>query len=156
VQTTANPADLSLGAATDATGVDFGNFALFTISGRKFNDIDGSGAQNPGEPGLAGVTIQLDAGANGTVDSTAITDVNGNYNFGTLGPGTYRVREVVPAGSAQTTANPADIVATSGTDVSGINFGNVAGAGAIPTLDGRLLAALAIALATIAAARLRL
>ncbi len=156
VQTTANPADLVLGAATDATGLDFGDFTLITISGLKFNDLNGSGAQDPGEPGLGGVTIQLDTGANGTVDATALTSAGGTYSFANLGPGTYRVREVAPASSTQTTANPADITATSGTNVSGIDFGNLANAtAAVPALDPRLLVALVIALATFAAIRLR-
>ena len=38
-----------------------------------------------------------------------MTDATGNYTFANLGPGTYRVREVQPAGSTQTTANPANV-----------------------------------------------
>ena len=155
VQTTANPADLVLGAATDATGVDFGNFFLITISGSKFNDVNGNGVLNAGEPGLPGVTIQLDAGANGSVDNTALTDVSGNFSFANLGPGTYRVREVVPVGSVQTTTNPADITASSGTNVSGVDFGNVVVPGAVPMLDARILVGLAIALAAIALRAIR-
>src|SRR5207249_4640938 len=50
------------------------------------------------------------------------TDASGNYSFANLGPGTYHVREVLPTGWAQTTTNPADLVPTSGTNVSGLNF----------------------------------
>ncbi|HKE04180.1 MAG TPA: hypothetical protein VKE91_08975, partial [Blastocatellia bacterium] len=50
--------------------------------------------------------------------------VNGNYSFTNLGPGAYRIREVTPAGSVQTTANPADIVAQSGVNVPGVDFGD--------------------------------
>ena len=57
-----------------------------------------------------------------------MTDASGNYSFTNLGPGTYKVREVLPAGGLQTTGNPADITAVSGTNVngtinSGLNFG---------------------------------
>ena len=40
------------------------------------------------EPSLSGWTIELDAGANGTVDGTKITDANGNYAFTGLEPNT--------------------------------------------------------------------
>ncbi len=100
-------------------------FTPITISGQKFNDSNGNGMKEAGEPGIQGVTINLDLGADGTVDATTPTDANGNYSFTNLGPGIYRVREVTPADSVQTTANPADIVAQSGVNVSGVDFGNL-------------------------------
>jgi SdrD B-like domain/Right handed beta helix region/Carboxypeptidase regulatory-like domain/FG-GAP-like repeat/Prealbumin-like fold domain len=124
VQTTTDPADIVVSSGADVSGVDFGNFTLITISGQKFNDLDNDGVKDPGEPGLAGWTIQLDKDANGTVDDTTTTDSSGNYSFTDLGPGTYRVREAVQPGFTQTTTDPADIVASSGTDVSDIDFGN--------------------------------
>lgn len=155
VQSSANPADLTLGAATDVT-VNFGNFQTITISGLKFDDLSGDGVQNAGEPGLAGVTIQLDAGANGSVDATAVTGAGGTYSFANLGPGTYRIREVVPGGRTQTSANPADITATSGVNVSKIDFGNqLLPAGSVPMLDERMLVALAVVLAAAALMVLR-
>ena len=99
-------------------------FTPITISGQKFNDLDGDGVKDVGEPGLQGVTIRLDKGSDGVVDASTTTDSNGNYSFTNLGPGVYRIREVAPANSAQTTANPADIVASSGTNVAGVDFGN--------------------------------
>src|SRR5439155_13930414 len=111
-------------AASSSTdnSVSFGNFA--SIAGTKFNDVDGDGTQAPGELGAAGVTINLDLNADGTVDATTTTDSNGNYHFDNLAPGTYRVREVAPAGTVQTTTNPADIVLSSNQTVTGIDFGN--------------------------------
>ena len=99
-------------------------FTTITISGQKFNDLDGDGVKDAGEPGVQVVTINLDLSADGTVNATTTTDANGNYSFANLGPGTYRIREVAPVGSAQTTANPADIIAQSGVNVSGVDFGN--------------------------------
>jgi uncharacterized repeat protein (TIGR01451 family) len=122
-QTTTNPADVTLTPGLTVGNVNFGNFTLITISGQKFNDLNGDGVRDAGEPGLAGVTLNLDRGANGTVDATTTSDAAGNFQFANLGPGTYRVREVVPAGSVQTTANPADVVATSGSNVT-MAFGN--------------------------------
>jgi protocatechuate 3,4-dioxygenase beta subunit len=121
-QTTANPADVTPTSGTNSTA-SFGNFQKITIGGRKFNDLNGNGALDAGESGLAGWTIQLDTGADGSVDATATTDASGNYSFTSLGPGTYRVREVQQTGWTQTTANPADVTATSGANVTA-NFGN--------------------------------
>ena len=127
MQTTANPADIVASSGTNITGVLFGNFQLVSISGLKFNDLNGNGVRNPGEPGLAGITIFLDANNNGVLDPGEVSttsDVNGNYTFANLGPGTYHVREVVPVGSMQTTVNPAAIVVSSGTNITGVLFGN--------------------------------
>ncbi|HUE70720.1 MAG TPA: ice-binding family protein [Pirellulaceae bacterium] len=106
------------------SGIDFGNFENIVISGQKFFDANRNGIKDPGEPGLRNWTIQLDIDADGTVDATVITDAFGNYSFTDLGPGTYRLREVLRTGWTQTTPDPADITLTSGQDVTGIDFGN--------------------------------
>jgi len=75
------------------------------ISGTKFNDKDGDGKKENGEPGLAGWTIYLDLNNNSTLDAgepSTVTASNGNYSFSNLANGTYRVREVVQAGWLQT------------------------------------------------------
>ena len=71
--------------------------------------------RDPGEPGLAGVTIYVDLNNNGQLDrgepatrsqddDPNTTDVNetGTYALTDLNPGTLTVREVVPAGYQQT------------------------------------------------------
>ena len=126
-QTTPNPPDILLGFDDDITNVNFGNFRLIIIGGLKFNDVNGNGVQNVGDIGLAGVTLFIDANLNGVLDAgelSTVSDASGSYSFANLGPGTYRLREVLPAGSTQTTPNPLDIVASSGSNVTGINFGN--------------------------------
>ena len=126
-QTTSNPADILVGIDDDITNVSFGNFQLISIGGLKFNDINGNGVQDVGDVGLAGVTLFIDANLNGLLDLgelSTVTNASGTYSFTNIGPGTYRVREVLPAGSTQTTPNPLDIVANSGTNITGINFGN--------------------------------
>lgn len=112
-----------------------------TISGRKFVDIDGNAMQEATEPALAGVTINLFRDANGsgsfddgtdTLVATQMTDATGNYTFGDLVPGTYFIRETVPANFVQTTpARMATITAAE--TVTGQDFGNQpAGAALIP------------------------
>src|ERR1700722_12046045 len=115
-QTTANPPDIVASSGSDISGVLFGNFQLVSISGSKFNDLNDDGIREAGEPGLPGITIFLDTNNNGILDAgeqSTVTDVNGNYSFTDLGPGTSIVREVAPAGTTQTTANPPVIVASS-------------------------------------------
>ncbi len=124
IQTTVNPGDVAVVSGTDVTGVDFGNFRLGRLAGVKFNDINGDGVRQAGESGLAGWTIELDRGADGTVDATTTTDATGNYAFDGLVAGTYRVREVGQTGWVQTTVNPGDVTVLSGTDVTGVDFGN--------------------------------
>ena len=125
--TTVNPASVVMTSGANLPGGDFGNFQLGQISGTKFQDTNGDGARQAGEPGLAGITLFLDTNANGVLDTgeqTTITDANGNYLFTGIASGTYSVREVVPTGWMQTTINPAAVVMTSGANLSGGAFGN--------------------------------
>ncbi len=129
------------GSGGNFTARDFGNFQLFTISGRKFDDLNGNGNDEGGsDPGLNGVTIELynDINSNGTYEAgtdtlkatttTAnVAAVDGKYSFTNVGPGKFIVREVVPAGYVQTApAAPGTyaITAASGVDVTARDFGN--------------------------------
>ena len=49
IQTTVNPADVTVVSGTNSTGNNFGNFQLGAISGQKFQDNDGDGIKNAGE-----------------------------------------------------------------------------------------------------------
>ncbi len=100
------------------------NFQLGSISGQKFEDLNGNGTKDSGESSLSSWTIELDKNADGTVDSTTITDSNGNYIFTGLTAGTYRVREQLESGWTQTTSNPSDITILSGTNSTENDFGN--------------------------------
>jgi hypothetical protein len=62
-----------------------------SISGMKFNDLNGNGVKDMGEPGLANWTITL-TNQRGSIVKT-VTDVNGNYSFTNLAAGTYVIRE---------------------------------------------------------------
>ena len=111
-------------ATADAfAGVDFGLFHLMEVAGTVFEDTNGDGVRQPGEPGLPGRVILLDRGPDGTTDATATTDANGDYRFTGLTLGTYRIREAGVAGWVATTADPADVVAQSGANVTGLDFG---------------------------------
>jgi hypothetical protein len=122
--TTADPSDIVTTSGDDVSDIDFGNFELVTIAGVKFEDEDGDGVKDQGEPGLEGWTIQLDLDADDSVDLTTQTVADGSYSFADVGPGTHRIREVLQQGWTQTTADPDDVTVVSGDDVSGVDFGN--------------------------------
>nr|AAU83000.1 fibrinogen-binding protein-like [uncultured archaeon GZfos1D1]QNO57000.1 hypothetical protein MGAOFDBH_00018 [Methanosarcinales archaeon ANME-1 ERB7] len=77
---------------------DFGNRGALSISGMKFNDLNGDGVKDAGEPGLEDWTINLV----GPVSGTTTTAADGSYTFTNLEPGDYTVSEVLKAGWAQT------------------------------------------------------
>jgi uncharacterized protein (DUF2141 family) len=102
---------------------NFGNFKLGTISGMKFNDLNGNGRKDNNELGLLGWTITLTK-LHSSFATTTVTDGSGNYSFTNLGPGTYQIREVQQTGWIQTTNNPPNVTVQSGTVSKNDNFGN--------------------------------
>ncbi|GEM_PF-1851732 len=114
--------DLTSGA--NITGKDFANFKLGTISGTKFNDINGDSVKAAGDPGLANWEIVLSKDQ--TALDTVLTDAQGNYSFTGLSAGTYMVTENVQDGWYQTLPSTGyySIVVTSQTAETGKDFGN--------------------------------
>lgn len=107
---------------------------LGSIAGAVFDDTDGSGTLNDGEPGLVGWTVYLDANENGELDDSEVsttTDDQGRYTFTNLATGlgdlsTYLVLEVVADGYEQTSDDPLPVALTEpGQTVEDVNFGNV-------------------------------
>jgi len=75
-----------------------------TIQGTKWNDLNGNGTREPGEPALAGWTIFLDQNQNGRLDAGELstqTDDAGDYAFTDLPTGTYVVAELPADGWQQ-------------------------------------------------------
>jgi hypothetical protein len=73
------------------TPINIGNFV--------WDDIDGDGRQDAGEPGLADITVQLwNAGKSALLDA-AVTNGSGSYTVTAPVPGDYRVRVLLPGGS---------------------------------------------------------
>src|SRR5262249_13915137 len=129
---------ITLTPGQNATGFLFGNRAQVaapgSISGTKFNDLNGNGVRDAGEPGLAGVTINL-AGPATNLSST--TTASGDFPFTGLAAGTYVLSETVPPGFKQTAPAAPGTISVSlaaGQNVTGQLFGNqaiVAGTGSI-------------------------
>lgn len=67
-----------------------------SLGDRVWKDDNGNGIQDPGEVGVAGVTLAL-LNASGVVIATTTTDALGIYKFANLAPGTYTVRVTPPA-----------------------------------------------------------
>ena len=99
------------------------------LAGKVFEDLNLNGQHDAGEPGIPGVTVTLTKPDNSTV--TATTDVNGDYAFPTLAPGTYTITETDLAGYISTGdvdgPNDNKIVVTvpAGVTVTGRDFGDV-------------------------------
>jgi 6-phosphogluconolactonase (cycloisomerase 2 family) len=72
------------------------------IRGAAWNDVDGNGLWDSGEPVLPGVTIQLDTDGDGVWDNSTMTAGDGTYSFTELASGVYTLGENVPAGFEQT------------------------------------------------------
>jgi SdrD B-like domain len=84
--------------------VDFGFKGTGAIGDFVFNDRNGNGIQDAGEPGIGSVTVTLTY-PNGQT-ATTTTDANGLYSFTNLAPGTtYSVTFGTPAGFNPTTSN---------------------------------------------------
>ncbi len=78
---------------------------LVSIQGNVYNDLNGNGAIDGGEPKLSGVTVRL-LDNNGNFITSTLTDGTGHYTFNNLTPGTYQVQVVVPSGFGATNAIP--------------------------------------------------
>ncbi|MEZ5545678.1 MAG: SdrD B-like domain-containing protein [Lysobacteraceae bacterium] len=72
-----------------AVPINVGNFV--------WEDIDGDGVQDAGEPGMAGVIVQLWNGDKTNMHDSATTDASGFYSLIAPGPGQYRVRVLLPS-----------------------------------------------------------
>ena len=115
--------------------LNFGNTQRGLVQGTKFNDVDGDGVKDAGEPGLANFTIFADLSNNGVLDLADprdITDADGNYalNLATSAR-PYIIREVDQAGWRQTLPGPQEAPGTHsvtldqpGETSSNVNFGN--------------------------------
>jgi hypothetical protein len=74
----------------------FGNRGRAEVCVFKFEDKDGDGVQDPGEPGLPGWTIQIKDAA-GNVVATVTTGPQGSFCTSVPAPGTYTVAEAIPS-----------------------------------------------------------
>jgi serine-aspartate repeat-containing protein C/D/E len=114
---------------SDVTNVNFTNILVpqptGSISGTKYNDLNGNGIWDQGEQGLANWTIVLTMPGGSTEDTT--TNSDGFYIFNNLSAGDYNVSEVLQPGWVQTyPSSPIhSIILSAGENVTDVDFGNM-------------------------------
>lgn len=117
-------------------GLNFGNKSSpGSVAGIKYNDLDGDGQRDAGEPGIPGVVIYVDVNNDGKIgvgEPGAITTSTGAFQINNILPGIYTVREVSRPGYLQTEPDPndpdlggiANVIVVAGNVTSGLLFGN--------------------------------
>jgi hypothetical protein len=117
-----------------AQSVSFGSvIPANTATGFKWNDLNGDGIRDAGEPGLGGVYMYLDLDGDDRPDlgePSSITKPDGSYTLTPPSAGTYAIREVIEPGFVQTFPGSAfgfeHTVAYNGSSpLLGYNFGNL-------------------------------
>ncbi len=140
----------------NSTGNDFGNLGPSTASGTAFDDTDGDGVRDAGEPALPGATHFADLDGDGVLDPgepRADSDGAGAFTIADIPAGTYRIRAATPASRTCTTPATCSSQHTfsSGSAVTGLVFGSYAGAtiaGTVTEVGGGPLAGVQVFLDT--------
>ena len=99
-----------------------------SVGDRVWDDTDGDGVQDSGEPGLVGVTVTLlsDPDSDGLFDTTVssiATTADGAYAFSNLPPATYRVVVTPPSGRTPTTPTAVTVPLGAGQTVTDADVG---------------------------------
>ena len=87
--------------------IDAGFVPATHIGDRVWDDLNGNGVQDKGEPGLAGISVQL-LKSNGAFVARTTTDASGMYLFTGLRPGSYMLKFLAPKGWIFTLQNIGD------------------------------------------------
>lgn len=113
---------ISLDWGANVTSKDFGNFRLGSISGFKFEDVNGNNIWDTNEPALQGWTINI----NGPLYGSSVTNMEGYYEFSGLTFGSYSITENPQSGWVQTlpASGSYNLNIISGANISARNFGN--------------------------------
>jgi SdrD B-like domain/PKD domain/Right handed beta helix region len=113
-----------------------------SVTGTVFNDINGNGAQNSGEAGIAGITVYLDSANTGSFksgDPETTTNASGVFTFSGVPTGANIVRQILPGGEKQdspTSGRGDHVTISANKTVSGANFGDQGSAGTTTSSGG--------------------
>ena len=124
-----NPKDVALAYHADALGVDFGYYWPGSIGDTVWWDKNNNSFQDAGEPGLAGVVVNLTGTdeTGGAISKSATTDASGKYLFDLLPAGAYVVNvdeTTLPAGYVLSTGNePLSVALARGQNYLKADFG---------------------------------
>ena len=112
-------ASVSIGSGGSAS-TSFGFQGQGTVSGTIFNDVNGDGSRQAGEPGISGQTILLTQ--SGVTKYTATSTSDGSYVVPVVAAGSYVVECSTPSGFNPTSSTTKAVTVTSGSSASA-NFG---------------------------------
>ena len=135
----ADPLSVTLAEAEDFPDADFGYQRRDGLIGDLvWEDRNGNGVRDPGEPGISDVTVFLDANGNGIPDpgeSATVTGADGGYAFSGLIEGEYTVAvddATLPAGLGLSGgSDPLPVSLAAGQEFRDADFGYSRAAGAI-------------------------
>lgn len=129
---------VTLVSGSDDRSLDAGVYTPAAIGNYVWEDLDGDGQQEGGEPAIAGATVRL-LDATGAVIGTTTTNASGFYQFTGLAPADYRV-EITKAGYVPTLANQGDDLGDSDIAASGrTGFVNLSSGEVDNSVDGGLV-----------------
>jgi uncharacterized repeat protein (TIGR01451 family) len=131
--------NIALAQGNHGTDYDFGEINPSSLAGNVYHDTNENGILDPGESGIAGVTLKLtgQTASGNPVSLTTQTAADGSYIFDHLQAGTYSIQETQPggwldgkdsvgsAGGVMTNDNFASIVLGEGTHGNNYNFGEL-------------------------------
>ncbi len=105
-----------------------------TTTGYVWNDLDGDGAKDENEPGVAGITVYVDTNGDnldGLLEPAALTNIGGGYQILNVPSGNFAVRLALNPGWAQTFPSSGEhvITTTAGSTISNLTFGIRGGSG---------------------------
>lgn len=96
------------------------SLGLGSVSGTAFNDLNGNGVKDAGEPSLSGIRIRL----SGVVTDSTLTDGSGNFTFSNLPIDTYYSLSQQPQGGWVSSTGSKTILLIHPSDTTAINFGS--------------------------------
>ncbi len=127
------------------SGRDFGFEQLdLSVTGFKWDDLNGDGVAQPAEPRISGVWIFLDTDGDKRIDigePSTRTAADGTYKLLFPGPGTYTIREVIEPGFVQSLPGATVRTSPDGRLITG-DFGYTVTVTGNPAIDNSNLAGL--------------
>ncbi len=104
----------------------FTNAPYASVSGYKWQDNDGDGAHDPGEPPVGGITVVLTGYtlADERVEMQTVTADDGSYSFQLLEAGNYSIYEVMPYNMEATATDRYDLLLKPGDRIEDLDFFN--------------------------------
>jgi RHS repeat-associated protein len=119
---------ITLNSGENLESVDAGLYQHANLYGKVFDDVNGNGQQDEGEPGLSNWTVYLNPKDLAVIEQTTQTATDGSYVFWSVDPGEYRVfqaaqdnwQQTIPTGES----NEYAVTLFSGDNISDLDFGN--------------------------------